>query len=131
MIELTTVDREQDDQAPEEEDRIELFSIDGVSYSIPNKARPNVGLQYLFLCRTEGIPIAESWLAEEMMGREAYLALISFEDLDPTDYQKVVEIARNVVFGETAPKEPSKKASTRGQKQAKKDKPTTNDVSGS
>lgn len=91
-----------------EEPRIELFSIDGQVYTIPDKAKPNISLQYLYISRTQGVGIAESWLAERMLGSDGYLALINFADLESEDYNQVVAAARAVAMGEYRPKDQKK-----------------------
>jgi hypothetical protein len=86
-------------------ERVELFSIDGKAYTVPDQVQPNLSLQYLYMARTQGLGIAESWLAERMLGTEGFLALINFNALTTEEYNKVVTLARAIAFGEVRPKE--------------------------
>jgi hypothetical protein len=74
-------------------------------FSIPDKVRPGVAMQYLFIARTMGIGIAESWLGEALLGAEGYQALINFPDLTQEQSDAIISSARAVVFGEVRPKE--------------------------
>lgn len=84
---------------------IEIFSLDGVVYSIPDKVRPALSLQYLDMARKRGVGIAESWLAEELLGSAAYEALLNFPDITAENWEQAITIARAVAFGEVRPKE--------------------------
>lgn len=101
MLELTTpkLDAEGEDTAT-----IDVFSIDGKVYTIPDKVRPSLTLRYLYVARTQGVGIAENWLAETMLGTDAFLALINLDNLDSEDYNKVIAVAKSVAFGEVRPK---------------------------
>jgi hypothetical protein len=87
-------------KSAEEVEQIELFSIDGVSYTIPNKARVNVGLRYMKIMRDESAEAAQAWLLEEMVGKEGFEALISYDDLTPEILEQIVSAAAKVVLGE-------------------------------
>lgn len=91
-IELSTTD------APEVEE-IELFSIDGKSYTIPNKPRLNVALKTLKLVRTEGQDAAMAYMMEAAIGEEAFDALTEYDDLDTETLQNIMAAAQKVVFG--------------------------------
>jgi hypothetical protein len=94
---------------------IELFSIDGRSFSIEDRVRADVSLEYLYRCRRDGYGLAESWLLEKVLGNEAYVALMSFPQVTPEQVQTIVRGARATVFGEvqtTPGKEPGPRAAT-------------------
>lgn len=91
-IELTTTD-----SSPVEE--IELFSIDGVSYTIPNKPRLNVALKTLKLANTVGQDAAMVYMMEAAIGEEAFEALLDYDDLDQETLQAIMAAAQKVVFG--------------------------------
>lgn len=84
----------------EEVEQIELFSIDGVSYTIPNKARVNVGLKYMKLMRDQSANAADAWLLEALLGKEAFEALTNYDDLTPEVLEAIVAAAAKVVLGE-------------------------------
>lgn len=63
-------------------ERIDLFTIepeDGepVTYSMPNKPEPGIGLAYLREARNWGPDLAMSWLIEWAVGSEGYSALVA------------------------------------------------------
>ena len=87
-------------KSAEEVEQIELFSIDGVSYTIPNKARVNVGLRYMKIMRDESAEAAQAWLLEEMVGTEGFEALMGYDDLTPEILEQIVSAAAKVVLGE-------------------------------
>lgn len=87
-------------KSTEEVETIELFSIDGTSYTIPNKARVNVGLRYMKIMRDEGGSAADAWLLEALLGKEAFEALMDYDDLTPDVLEQIVEAAAKVVLGE-------------------------------
>ncbi len=105
MITLVTPDtaEEKDDT-----EQIEVFSIDGKVYSIPNKVVPGIGRRLIYMARTEGVPQAEDWLGRAMLGNDGWLALINFPAITDEDIQRVLVVARSVAMGEyqPAPKEP-------------------------
>jgi len=84
----------------EEVETIELFSIDGVSYTIPNKARVNVGLKYMKLMREQSPTAADAWLLEELVGKEGFEALTGYDDLSAEILEQIVAAAAKVVLGE-------------------------------
>lgn len=87
-------------KSTEEVETIELFSIDGVSYVIPNKTRVNVGLRYMKIMRDESPTAADAWLLEALLGKEAFEALMSYDDLTPDVLEQIVQAAAKVVLGE-------------------------------
>lgn len=87
------------------DERVELFSIDGKVYTVPDKVRPSLSLRYLYLCRTQGVGIAENWLAEQMLGTEAFIDLINWDHLKSDQYNQVIAAARAIALGEVRPKE--------------------------
>ncbi len=87
-------------KSTKEVETIELFSIDGTSYVIPNKARVNVGLRYMKLMRDESPNAADAWLLEALLGKDAFEALMDYDDLTPEVLEQVVAAAAKVVLGE-------------------------------
>lgn len=89
-----------------EVEQVELFKLNGHSYTIPNKARANVSLKYLNLLRKEGDAAASAYLLTTLLGDEAFDALTEYDDLTQDQFTAVVEAAQKVVLGnlETNPK---------------------------
>lgn len=85
---------------------VELFSIDGKSYSIEKKPRVNVALKYLKIARNEGADAAGAFLLEKLLGEEAYEALLDYDDLTPENLAAIVEAAQKATLGDLeTPKE--------------------------
>lgn len=82
-----------------ETETVELFTLNGKTYSIPNKARINVALRYLDEARNKGQDMAAAYLLETLIGREGYEALMDYDDLTPELFQTVVLAAQKVVLG--------------------------------
>lgn len=93
MIELT---RSTDETPPEMTD---LFSIDGVVYSVPKKPRVNIALKYLDNLRRMGPVIADMMLLEQMVGEKGYKALCEYDDLAPGDLSKVTDAVVALTLG--------------------------------
>ena len=101
MIELVT---KTPVEGEEETATVDIFSLNGKVYSVPDKVRPALSLQYLDMARKRGIGIAESWLAEELLGTEAYNALLYFPDISSEQWEDAIKAARAIAFGEVRPK---------------------------
>ncbi len=94
MIELTSAGK------PEQpDDEIELFSIDGVSYTIPAKPRVNVALKYLWHVRQYGEDRAAAELMESLLGPKGFQALVEYDDLTPDQFGQILTIAQQHVLG--------------------------------
>jgi hypothetical protein len=93
--------------------RVILFELDGVKYHVPNEPRPYVSMNYLYMARTSGVGRAESWLAEELLGPEAYQALLNFKDLTQDQSDAIFQRARAIVFGRRVPKAEEKPSGAR------------------
>lgn len=86
-------------KATEDVEVIDLFTLDGKTYSIPAKAKANLGLRYLKSVRESGPDLAAGELLEAMIGTEAYDALMNYDDLEPDDLTQVMEAVQKVVLG--------------------------------
>lgn len=79
--------------------RVELFRLDGVVYTIPDRTRANIGLKYLWLEKEQGTGPAEQWLLEELVGEDGYRALMEYDHLETEDMERIMTIAQRVVLG--------------------------------
>lgn len=93
-----TIELKSSDEAVEQ---VELFSIDGVSYTIPNKVRANITLKMMRMIRTDGEMAASAWLVEELVGEEGFNALCDYDDLTDEQFEQVLKAARLIALGET------------------------------
>lgn len=89
------------------EERVTLFSIDGVAYDVPKRPRPSIGLKYLWNLKVKGQQMAEAELLGDMLGEEGFKALAGFEDLTQEDMDAVLAAVEQLALGE---KEESKKS---------------------
>jgi hypothetical protein len=79
--------------------QVELFRLDGVVHTIPEKARFNVALKYLWLAKTKGEEIAGQWMLEELIGTDAYTALMDHDELTDAQFSQIMGAAQRVVLG--------------------------------
>lgn len=86
------------DEAAPEVERIVVFTLDDVDYSMPNKPRPNVGIEYLRRAR-ENAETAALYLLEEALGADAVAALAGHEDLTDADFKAVMATVQRVMLG--------------------------------
>ena len=82
-----------------EVEQVEIFSIEGVPYSIPNKVKVNLQLKYLRELKLNGELQATYLLLETLLSPEGYEALMNYDDLTDEDFEAVVKVAQEVVFG--------------------------------
>lgn len=83
----------------QEEEMVDLFSIDDVVYSIPAKPRVNLALQYLTDARKFGEHMAQMMLLEKLLGEKGFKALSEYEDLTPEQLAQVGETASKLTLG--------------------------------
>lgn len=88
-------------------EEVELFELDGRSYTIPNKPRINLGLKVMRVVAKEGEAAGNAYMLEQLLGAENYDALLEFDDLTTEQFTQIVELASEIVFGglEAAPKD--------------------------
>lgn len=80
-------------------DRVPIFSIDGVAYTIPAKPRPALALRFLHNRRTVGEDDATDILLEELLGPDGYKALREYDELTTEQLKSVFTIAQKVALG--------------------------------
>ncbi len=85
--------------AGDEPDPIELFSLDGVSYTIPAKPRANLALRYLYEAKSIGTDYAATNLLEALVGTDGYQALMNYDDLTGDQLQEVLDAAQKITLG--------------------------------
>lgn len=68
-------------------------------YTIPAKPNVGLGLGFLRYARQVGIELAMSWLLEEAVGTEGYLALAAEPNLEPEDLAAIMKRCRDVILG--------------------------------
>lgn len=86
--------------APDREpDLVHIFSVDGTPYYLDRNQDATVALTYLRLVRSEGQNVALSYMFEEVMGTEAYEALMNCKGLTPAQLGQVMLVVQTVLLG--------------------------------
>lgn len=80
-------------------DRMELFSLGGVSYTIPTQIPTNVFLRYLWETRRRGADVAIMGLLENMAGVNAVQALMNHAELDDPMLTEIMRGLTNMIDG--------------------------------
>lgn len=78
---------------------IDLFELDGEMYQIPAQPKINMVLKYLNMARTESEDKAIGWLLEQMVGEDAYHALMDFDDLTADQLKTIMMVVENTAMG--------------------------------
>lgn len=87
---------------PEDRDPVErvvLFSLDDQEFSIPRKFPVNLGLKVIRTMRRQGSEIAMAELLEEVIGADAYEALVNYPDLEDDDIARLMKIVTDLALG--------------------------------
>lgn len=80
-------------------EKVEVFELDGISYTIAKKPNVSLALRFLKMARIRGEEIAAGYLLEEALGSEAYDALASCLTLTPEDFAVVTETIKKHTMG--------------------------------
>lgn len=99
LLELVTDDTEQKPVPMEP-----AFTINGRVISVPVEVDAAVAIRYMDHCRKKGENWGLSWLLEEVLGTEAYEALLALKGLKDEHIIAVARIVQSKVLGDTAPK---------------------------
>jgi hypothetical protein len=86
------------DEAVEHE-RVPIFEIDGVTYSVERKPRVGVSLGYLRRLGTDGSDAAIGYLLENMIGTAGMKALEEYEELTKEQLQDVIARVKHYAMG--------------------------------
>lgn len=80
-------------------DRVVLFTIDDVEYSVPAKPGPNVTLKFLDEMRRTGNEMfAALGLLEAMLGKEKYQDLLNYDELEDDTLGDILEQVVNLAM---------------------------------
>ncbi|MGW2371659.1 hypothetical protein [Kitasatospora sp. NPDC001683] len=82
-----------------DEERVPLFYIDDVEYTIPARPRMNIALQYMHLAKDSGDAVAADFLLGSLLGEEGYRALREYDQLTPEQFQQITAIATRQTMG--------------------------------
>lgn len=81
------------------EERVPLFYIDDVEYTVVQRPHANVGLKMLELLRTQGEPAAQAYVLGKLLGPEGYAALLDYDDLTTEHYAHICKVAARLALG--------------------------------
>lgn len=78
---------------------VPLFSIDGRTYSIPGEVPASMALRMLDAMRRQGMEAAMSEALEELLGAEAYQALLQCRALTVDHLERIMAVVQTHVLG--------------------------------
>jgi hypothetical protein len=81
------------------EERVVLFSLDDQEFTIPRKFPVNLGLKVIRTMRKRGEAIAMAELLEEVIGEDAYEALVNYPDITNDDIARLMQIVNDLALG--------------------------------
>lgn len=81
----------------EEAERVDIFEVDGKTYSVAKVARADLGLEYLDRVETDGPDVAQAWLIRTTVGDEGFDALRKVKGLEQKDWDAIQERIRDIV----------------------------------
>ena len=83
----------------EEVERVDVFSIDGVMYSMPKEVNAAIALRAVEIIRREGDMAVVPFMFAETVGRDGYEALKNCTSLKAGQLKQVVRIISDSVLG--------------------------------
>jgi hypothetical protein len=83
---------------PQTAARVHLFTLHGVDYYVDAEPRANVSLQFMRRYRTDPVD-AQAWLLEELLGADAYTALMEWDGLTTAHLAKLTGILEQLAMG--------------------------------
>lgn len=95
------LDARQEEAASLSDERVEVFTLNGVTYDAPAKPPASLALKFLAFQRdhSDEVDLSMQWLITTMMGAQAYEALMDFEGLDPIQLMTVFQVCAELVLG--------------------------------
>lgn len=90
-------------ERPEPVKRVDLFSIDDETWTVPVKLPPAVGLRYLRTVRDRGADAAAAELLTEAVGADAFDALAECDEMNEDDMSAIIDIVMRISLGSVDP----------------------------
>ena len=81
-------------------ERIPIFEIDSVEYTIPKVVDAAAVLRYLDAAAERGFEAAVADLLRELVGDEGYEALVNFEGLEPEQLSEVFDMVEQYALSQ-------------------------------
>ncbi|MGW3421287.1 hypothetical protein [Streptomyces phaeochromogenes] len=86
-------------------EKVTLFILNDVEYQVPKKVDPRIGLRFaerLAEAQTENDQmVAQLTFVKELLGVEAYRALMDDPEVSPEDFDAVLELLQQVGLGKS------------------------------
>jgi hypothetical protein len=82
-----------------DDERVDLFQIDGTTYSMSVRPGANVSLKYAWIAREQGLQAAAGYALEALIGAEGYQALMEFDGLTQEALDQIVTAASKIMAG--------------------------------
>ncbi len=80
-------------------ERVPLFYLDDVEYTVPTVIPRSVSFKVLKTLRASGEAAAGQHALELLLGEEGYEALTSSDDISDEQFEQIMQIAASLVFG--------------------------------
>lgn len=80
-------------------DRVPLFWIDDTEYTIPKNVDMVIALRYLDTVAEKGTEVAVVGLFKELVGEEAWQALLAFKGMDPAELNGLLDAVTEHAMG--------------------------------
>lgn len=88
-----------------EEERVPLFYLGDVEYTIPREIPPGAALQYLRQARESGHELATPPLLIRVLGEDAYMALEQSKAVREDQLERIVKLIVDLALGQKEKKE--------------------------
>lgn len=91
------IDKAAAQQRYDEAERVGIFEVEGVTYSVPLVERAELGLEYMAQLDKKGEELAAWWLINEGMGKDAVKALRSVKGLGTVELDSIMTRLRAII----------------------------------
>lgn len=96
---LVDLDARREEAASLSTEVVEVFTLNGVTYTAPAKPPANLGLRFLDFREENGDDAAIQWLLRVMVGDAGWEALRDYEDLETTQLLAVFQACAELALG--------------------------------
>ncbi len=83
-----------------EEERIPIFYVDDVEYTVPKKIPRSLSLKIMRTARLQGDLAASQELMEAVMGEDAYIALMNCESVTDEQLDQISQFINDLAMGQ-------------------------------
>ena len=94
---IIRIDSAQTAKDLDDAERVDIFEVDGKTYSVAKVARADLGLEYLDRVENDGPDVAQAWLIRTTVGVEGFDALRKVKGLTQEHWDAIQERIRDIV----------------------------------